>query len=338
MKNIFKGRKILITGGTGSFGTYFVKEILKEMPQQVIVYSRDEDRQYSLQFELRAYKDKLRFVIGDVRDPPSLKKAMVGGVDYIIHAAALKQIPSTEYNVLEAVKTNILGAQNVVDAAIWAGASKVLSISTDKAVEPVNVMGMTKGIQERIFTLANRQVGAKKTRFASVRYGNVLESRGSIIPLFKKQIAEGGPLTITNRNMTRFVLTLSSATQLVFTALNKMKGGEIFTPIIKPLKIYDLAEVMVEESKIKNKKIVEIGIRPGEKLHETLISPMESLKAIKKKSYYVILPQIEIGKPGFNYKTPNYKIKEFRYSSDTTPLMSKEDIRNLLKKEKILVN
>ncbi len=336
MNNIFKNKKILITGGTGSFGSFFVKEILKERPQQVVVYSRDEDRQYSLQFELKAYKDKLRFVIGDVRDLSSLKKAMVGGVDYIIHAAALKQIPSTEYNVLEAVRTNILGAQNVVDAAIWVGASKVLSISTDKAVEPINVMGMTKGIQERIFTLANNQTGSKKTRFASVRYGNVLESRGSIIPLFKKQISEGGYLTVTDKNMTRFVLTLKSATQLVFTALNKMKGGEIFIPMIRPLKIYDLAEVMIENSKAKNRKIIEIGIRPGEKLHETLISPMESLKTIKKKDHYVVLPQIETGKQGFSYKTLNYKIKEFRYSSDTTPLMSKGDIRILLKKEKIL--
>ena len=316
MNKIFNNRKILITGGTGSFGSYFVKEILTESPRLVIIYSRDEDKQYSLQFEL--------------------KKSM-RGADYVIHAAALKQIPSTEYNVFEAVKTNILGAQNVVDAALSSGVSKVLSISTDKAVEPINVMGMTKGIQERIFTLANKQAGTKKTRFASVRYGNVLESRGSIIPLFLKQIAGGGPLTVTDKNMTRFVLTLSQAIHLVMTALKKMKGGEIFIPIISPLKIIDLAEVMIEETKPKDRRIVEIGIRPGEKLHETLISPIESLKAVKKNSYYLILPQIELGKAGFSYKVPNYKTKEFRYSSDTGILMTKDEIRTLLKKEKILV-
>lgn len=331
---LFQNKTVFITGGTGSFGSFFVKEILKENPRQVIVYSRDEDKQYSLQFELKEYKNKLQFVIGDVRDLTNLEKSM-RGADYVIHAAALKQIPSTEYNIFEAVKTNILGAQNVVDAAIFSGVPKVLSISTDKAVEPINVMGMTKGIQERIFTLANKQAGSKKTRFASVRYGNVLESHGSIIPLFKKQIAQGGPLTITDKNMTRFVLTLKQATQLVFTALNKMKGGEIFIPIISPLKIADLAEVMIEETKPKNKKIVEIGVRPGEKLHETLISPIESLKAIKKANYYIILPQIELGNTGFNYKMTNYKTKEFRYSSDTRRLMTKDEIRTLFKREKV---
>ena len=334
-KNLFRNKTVLVTGGTGSFGSYFVKEILKKNPSQVIVYSRDEDKQYSLQFDLKAYKGKLRFVIGDVRDIISLKKAMREGVDYVIHAAALKQIPSTEYNILEAVKTNILGAQNVVDAAIWAGASRVLSISTDKAVEPINVMGMTKGIQERIFTLANKHTGVKKTRFASVRYGNVVESRGSIIPLFKKQIAQGGPLTITDKEMTRFIITLKQAVKLVFNALENMCGGEIFIPIIKPLKIFDLAEVMVEEMKPKNKKILEIGIRPGEKLHETLISPMEFFRSVKTKEYYIISPQIELGKASFTYKVHSYKTKEFRYSSDSRSLMTKRDIKDLLKREKV---
>jgi UDP-N-acetylglucosamine 4,6-dehydratase/5-epimerase len=336
-EDIFHNKTVLITGGTGSFGSYFVKNILDSVPDKIIIYSRDEDKQYSLQYELKFYLDKLRFVIGDVRNLDSLKKAMDQGVDYVIHAAALKQIPSTEYNILEAVRTNIMGAQNVVDAAIWAGVSKVLSISTDKAVEPINVMGMTKGIQERIFTLANLQAGSKKTKFASVRYGNVLESRGSIIPLFKKQIAQGGPLTVTDNRMTRFIITLNQATKLVFYALRDMKGGEIFVPVIHPLMIKDLAEVIVEKTKPKDKRIVEIGIRPGEKLHETLISPIESIRTVKKKDYYVIFPQINIKNVGFTYQVSNIKAHEFRYSSDTGTLMTRKDISALLKKENVFI-
>lgn len=335
MKNIFLNKTILITGGTGSFGSYFVKEILKHNPKKVVVFSRDEDKQYSMQFDLAIHKNKIKFVIGDVRDRESLNKALAEKTDYIIHAAALKQIPSSEYNVFETVKTNVIGAQNIVDAAISNSVSKVLSISTDKAVEPVNVMGMTKGLQERIFTLGN--IAGKKTgtRFASVRYGNVVASRGSIIPLFKKQITAGGPLTVTDKEMTRFILTLKEATKLIITALTEMKGGEIFIPDIKPLKIYDLAEVMINELKPKDKRILEIGIRPGEKLHETLISPLESVRATKNKGYYIIAPQINLSDLGFTYKVSTSRKKQFRYASDVEKPMSKEKIKEILTDQNI---
>lgn len=335
MKNIFTGKRILVTGGTGSFGSYFVKEILKHDPKMVVVFSRDEDKQYSMQFELATHNGKLKFVIGDVRDKETLNKALTEKTDYIIHAAALKQIPSSEYNVFETVKTNVIGAQNVVDAAIANHVSKVLSISTDKAVEPINVMGMTKGLQERIFTLANKAGKVSGTKFASVRYGNVVASRGSIIPLFKKQIANGGPLTVTDKNMTRFILTLEQATNLVVTALTEMKGGEIFIPDIKPLKIYDLAEVLISELKPKDKRILEIGIRPGEKLHETLIPPIESTRTEKKKGYYVISPQIDLSETGFTYRVVTSKKIQFRYSSDAKKLMDKEEIKKLLQGQNI---
>lgn len=333
---IFKNKNVMITGGTGSFGSFFVRTILKFKPKNIIVFSRDEDKQYWFQNELKNEEKKLKFIIGDVRDKYSLLKAMRTKVDILIHAAALKQIPSTEYNVFEAVKTNIIGAQNVVDAAIESEVDRVLSISTDKAVEPVNVMGMTKALQERIFTLGNKQRAKVKTKFASVRYGNVVASRGSVIPLFKKQIDKGGPLTITDKRMTRFILTLSQATSLTLNALNDMVGGEVFIPKIRPLKVIDLAEVVVSELRPKNKRIVEIGIRPGEKLHETLISPIESLRSIKKKDYFLVLPQIELKEIGFTYKLPTTKQKEFRYSSDKGPFMTKREIKKILKSEDIL--
>ena len=333
---MISNKTILITGGTGSFGSYIVKELLKKNPKQVIIFSRDEDKQYSLQHELKNFNKKIRFVIGDVRDFKSIDKAMRDGVDIVLNAAALKQIPSTEYNILEAIRTNVLGAQNVVDACIKYNVKKAITISTDKAVEPINVMGLTKALQERIFTLGNKQKGKSKTKFASVRYGNVVASRGSVVPLFKKQIYDGGPITLTDKRMTRFILTLSEAVMLVFNALDDMAGGEIFVPRIKPLKIIDLAEVMAKELKPKNKKIEEIGIRPGEKLHETLISPIESIRAIKKKKYYLVLPQIELTEIGHTYKLPTFKDKEFRYSSDKGPYMSKKEIKKILKQEKIL--
>lgn len=335
-KNLFNNKTILITGGTGSFGSYIVKEMLKKNPRQLIIFSRDEDKQYSLQHELRKFNKKIRFIIGDVRDVKSLEKAMRDGVDIVLNAAALKQIPSTEYNILEAVRTNVIGAQNVVDACIKYNVKRAITISTDKAVEPINVMGLTKALQERIFTLGNKQKGKAKTKFASVRYGNVVASRGSVIPLFKKQIDDGGPITLTDKRMTRFILTLHEAIRLVFNALQDMVGGEVFVPRIKPLKISDLAEVMVKELKPKNKKIKEIGIRPGEKLHETLISPIESIRSIKKRKYYLVLPQIELAEIGHTYKLPTFKEKEFRYSSDKGPFMTKAEIREILRREQLV--
>lgn len=336
IEKIFKDRTIFITGGTGSFGSFFVREILKYSPKRIIIFSRDEDKQYSLQHDLKSHKGKLRFIIGDIRDKNSLVRAMRENVDILIHAAAMKQIPSTEYNISEAVRTNVIGAQNIVEACIETDIKKAIAISTDKAVEPVNVMGMTKGLQERIFILANKFRDGAKTKFAVVRYGNVINSRGSVIPLYKKQIASGGPVTLTHHEMTRFILTLEQAQSLVFTALENMVGGEIFVPKIKPIRIIDLAEVMVEELKPANRNIIKVGIRPGEKLHEALISEQESLYTVDKKTHYIVLPQIDLEEIGHTYLIKPVKKKVFSYSSDNGSYLTKKEIYEVLKKDSAL--
>lgn len=328
------GKKFLVTGGTGSFGKYITQHLLKHGAKEVTVFSRDEDKQYSMQFDFREYKERLRFFIGDVRDLDSITKA-TRGIDIVFHAAALKQIPSTEHNVIEAVKTNVLGANNVVDACIANGVKKVVAISTDKAVEPINTMGLTKALQERIFILGNQ--AQKKTKFALVRYGNVVASRGSVIPLFKKQIEQGGPISVTHKDMTRFILTLSQAMDLVFIALDSMVGGEIFIPKIKPLKIFDLAHVMLDELKPKNLKIKETGVRPGEKLHESLISEIESPRIIDREDHYILLPLIDLKETSYIYKLKKYDFdKVFSYSSDQGPFLSRSMIKAILVNDGVL--
>jgi len=334
---IFSNKTIFITGGTGSFGKFFVNNVLKYNPKKIIIFSRDEDKQYTLQNDLKEYSQKLRFVIGDVRQRDSIMKATRDSVDILIHAAALKQVPSAEYNVFEAVSTNVVGAQNVVDACIENNIPKALSISTDKAVEPINAYGMTKGLQERIFVLGNKNRGKSDTKFSSVRYGNVLASRGSVVPLFKKQIENGGPITLTHKDMTRFILTLKQAFELVSIALNNMVGGEIFIPKINPIRISDLARVMVNSLRPADMRIIETGLRPGEKFHETLISPLESIRTVIRQDYYVVLPQIEIDDIGFTYKLNNYKNpKTFRYSSDSGVFLSEKQVEDILRAEKII--
>ena len=329
MDNIFKNKKILVTGGTGSFGHQIVDRLLKLNPAEIRIFSRDEDKQYKMQYE---YKNnpKLRFVIGDVRNKDSLKSAM-RQVDIVFHAAALKQVPSCEHNVMESVKTNILGAHNVIEAAKEENVEKVIAISTDKAVEPVNVMGMCKAIQERLIISANQFRDGKRTVFACVRYGNVLGSRGSVIPLFRHQIDNDEDLTLTDKRMTRFILTLDEAIDLVFSSVKYSLGGEIFALKNPAHTVLDLAEVMIEESG-KNLKIKEIGIRPGEKLHETLVSPTESMRTIEKDNLYIILPQIKIKE--IEEKNKDYKNKDlFRFSSDKAKMLGKEELKALLKKE-----
>ncbi|MBI2032513.1 MAG: polysaccharide biosynthesis protein [Candidatus Levybacteria bacterium] len=334
-EKIIKGKTIVVTGGTGSFGKYISGELVKYAPKEIRIFSRDEDKQNSMQHDFQDIKF-VRFIIGDVRDKDSVQKGLKNA-DIVLHAAALKQIPSTEHNIIQAVKTNVVGAQNIVDVCLEEGVEKVLAISTDKAAEPINVMGMTKAIQERIFTLGNKYKDGSRTRFACVRYGNVINSRGSVIPLFLQQINEKKPITLTDLRMTRFILTLEEATNLVFTALEKMVGGEIFVPKIKAIKISDLAEIMKKELKADKSKIVEVGIRPGEKLHETLISPTESVRSVEENFYYLILPQIDISQIGYSYKVNLYdKEKVFRYSSDMSPLMTRQEIVKILKKEKII--
>ena len=323
MKKLFSGKKILVTGGTGSFGHQIVTRLMNEDPEEIRIISRDEKKQYDMQFEF-AGNNKLRFIIGDVRNKESLIKAM-RGVDIVFHAAALKQVPSCEYNPYEAVKTNAEGAQNVIDAALFHNVEKVIAISTDKAAEPVNVMGMTKAIQERLITSANVHRDGKRTVFSCVRYGNVLGSRGSVIPVLRNQIDNDQNLTITDLNMTRFILTLDNAIDLVFKSVEYSVGGEIFILKIPAHTVVDLAEVMLEASG-KKLKLTETGIRPGEKIHE-------SIRTIEKENLYIILPQVEIKEIEQKYK--NYKNENlFRFSSDTADRLSKDALKEMLKKEK----
>ncbi|MEO8512359.1 MAG: polysaccharide biosynthesis protein [Ignavibacteria bacterium] len=330
MKKLFSGKKILVTGGTGSFGHQIVNRLMKEDPDEIRIISRDEKKQYDMQFEF-AGNNKLRFIIGDVRNRESLLKAM-RGVDIVFHAAALKQVPSCEYNPYEAVKTNAEGAQNVIDAALFNNVEKVIAISTDKAAEPVNVMGMTKAIQERLVTSANVHRDGKRTVFSCVRYGNVLGSRGSVIPVLRNQIDNGQDLTITDRNMTRFILTLDNAIDLVFKSVEYSVGGEIFILKIPAHTVVDLAEVMLEASG-KKLKLTETGIRPGEKIHETLVTPTESIRTIEKDNLFIILPQVEIVEIEQKYK--NYKNENlFRFSSDTAEKLTKDNLKKMLSQEK----
>lgn len=329
MKKLFSGKKILVTGGTGSFGHQIVDRLMKENPAEIRIFSRDEKKQYDMQFEYRG-NDRLRFIVGDVRNKESLINAM-RGADIVFHAAALKQVPSCEYNPFEAVKTNTSGALNVIESALFHNVEKVIAISTDKAVEPVNVMGMSKAIQERLITSANVHRDGKRTIFACVRYGNVLGSRGSVIPVFRNQIDSGQNLTLTDNAMTRFILTLDNAIDLVFKSVEYALGGEIFVLKIPAHTVTDLAEVMIEASG-KKLKIIETGIRPGEKIHETLVSPTESIRTIEKENLYIILPQVEIKEIEKKYK--NYSNKNlYRFSSDTAERLTKPQIKAMLKKE-----
>jgi UDP-N-acetylglucosamine 4,6-dehydratase len=303
------GATILLTGGTGSFGNAFVTRVREEWPDAVVrIYSRDELKQSQMR-EIHGDR-QLRYFIGDVRDRSRMSRA-AQGADVIVHAAAMKQVPACEYNPFEAVRTNVLGAQHVVDAAIDARVEKVVALSTDKAVNPVNLYGATKLCAEKIFVQGNAYAAQSRTRLACVRYGNVVGSRGSVVPLFRQQMSEGR-LTITDERMTRFWITLPQAVDLVLYALDNMTGGEIFIPKIPSMRVVDLAEAMAPDLPREV-----IGIRPGEKLHEVLVTADESRHTIDAGDVYVVLPEhpwweaqpqwIE-GKPlddGFVYSSDN---------------------------------
>ena len=333
-KGLFSGKNILVTGGTGSFGHQIVDRLLKENPAEIRIFSRDEDKQVRMSEEYgmgHHYPKKapMNFVIGDVRNPGSVRGAM-WGIDIVFHAAALKQVPLCEYHVWEAVQTNVIGAQNVIQAALEEEVEKVVAISTDKAVKPVNAMGMSKAIQEKLFTAANFHKAGKKTVFVCVRYGNVVGSRGSVIPLFKRQIESGGPITITDREMTRFILTLSEAIDLVFRAVHKGVGGEIFVLKIPAALVTDIAEVMAESLASKKKiPIRTIGIRPGEKIHEVLISEAEAARTVEEDSTFTILPQINLQATRASQRKG--KPAGFReYTSDAAPRLTKKEIKSIL--------
>ena len=280
------GKGILITGGTGSFGKKFVERIINQFPdvRRLVIFSRDELKQFEMAqtFSPKKYRF-LRYFIGDVRDEKRIKRALEG-IDIIIHAAALKQVPTAEYNPIECIKTNILGAQNIIEAALDAGVKKVIALSTDKAAGPVNLYGATKLCADKLFTAANNIKGSHEILFATVRYGNVMGSRGSVIPFFLKKRSEG-VLPITHPEMTRFNISLDEGVDLVLYALEKAIGGEIFVPKIPSYRILDLAEAICPDCETKI-----VGIRPGEKIHEEMITVADSLNTIETEKHFIIVP------------------------------------------------
>ena len=315
---MFNDKSILITGGTGSFGKEFIKTVLDRYnPRRVIVFSRDELKQFEMQ---QTFDDPaMRYFLGDVRDGPRLIQAM-RGVDYVVHAAALKQVPAAEYNPMECIKTNIHGAENVINAALENNIKQVIALSTDKAANPINLYGATKLVSDKLFVAANNIAGGHQTRFSVVRYGNVVGSRGSVIPFFKKMIEDGAKeLPITDTRMTRFWITLPEGVDMVLKSFKRMHGGEIFVPKIPSAYITDLAKAMAPDLPIKV-----IGIRPGEKLHEIMCPVDNAHQTIEFSDHYVICPAITF------ISESNYKINangesaqsvklDFEYSSGTNP-------------------
>jgi UDP-N-acetylglucosamine 4,6-dehydratase len=279
----WKDQTILLTGGTGSFGKKFTEIVLQQHhPKKLIIFSRDELKQHEMRMSGFRHPN-LRYFIGDIRDRDRLYRALVG-VDLVVHAAALKQVPACEYNPFEAVKTNVLGAQNIIDAAIDNGVSKVMALSTDKAVNPINLYGATKLVAEKLFVQGNAYVGVGATQFSCTRYGNVVGSRGSVIPVFKKQ-RKTGTITVTDQRMTRFWLTLEQGVHFVIRCIEQMEGGEVFVPKIPSMRIMDLARAVAPGCEIEV-----IGIRPGEKLHEVLVARDESRYALEMGDMFIIQP------------------------------------------------
>lgn len=329
---MLNGKTILVTGGTGSFGKKFLEIVFRKYnPQKVIIYSRDEYKQSVMKME---YADKIdmsrvRFFIGDVRDKDRLYRAFTG-VDYVIHAAAMKQVPTCEYNPMEAIKTNIHGAQNVIDAALDSGVEKVVALSTDKAVNPINLYGGTKLVSDKLFIAANAYRGENyRTVFSVVRYGNVAGSRGSVIPIWKKIIEEGGDtLGVTDMRMTRFWITLEQGVDLVFKALQESKGGETYISKIPSFHIGDLAQAMLPECRID-----EFGIREGEKLHEIMITKDDSLMTYEYEKHYIIYPHFEWWDYTQNFLPGGKKVAEgFEYNSgNNTEWLDVNALRKALK-------
>jgi UDP-N-acetylglucosamine 4,6-dehydratase len=316
------GRSVLITGGTGSFGKRFVNTVLTETDvRRVVVFSRDELKQFEMEQQYPG-ESRLRFFIGDVRDRDRLERAF-HDVDYVIHAAALKQVPAAEYNPFEAVKTNVHGAQNVIDAAIDVGVERVVALSTDKACSPVNLYGATKLVSDKLFINGNAYASGTKTRFSVVRYGNVVGSRGSVVPYFK-QLAPTGVLPITDERMTRFWITLDQGVRFVLESLERMKGGELYVPKIPSMRVVDLAKAMAPEAELRV-----VGIRPGEKLHEEMISVSDARSTVDIGDRYVIQPQLDIWPRERDEGTP---VRDgFSFASDTNEQwLSVEELRTMV--------
>jgi UDP-N-acetylglucosamine 4,6-dehydratase len=328
---MFSKSSILITGGTGSFGKAFVRRVLRSYPdvKRVVIFSRDELKQYEMESELR--HPGLRFFIGDVRDRDRLCRAM-DGVEYVVHAAALKQVPAAEYNPMECIKTNVHGAQNVIDAALDCGVLKVIALSTDKAANPINLYGASKLASDKLFVAANNLVGSRPTRFSVVRYGNVVGSRGSVVPLFRKLLASGATeLPITDTRMTRFWITLPQGVQFVLKCFERMYGGELFVPKIPSTTITDLAQAIAPGLAHRV-----VGIRPGEKLHEVMCPRDDAHLTLEFADHFVIQPTISFNAhPDFRLnalkETGEPVADSFEYNSGTNPqFLGIEQIQQLL--------
>jgi UDP-N-acetylglucosamine 4,6-dehydratase len=327
---MFEGKKILITGGTGSLGTALTKKLLETNVETIRIFSRDEWKQVKMQSEIT--DKRLRFFIGDVRDKDRLSRALKD-VNIVIHAAALKQMPVAEYNPFEAVKTNVLGTENLIESCMDNNVELVLAIGTDKAVSAVNTYGATKFLMERLFISANFFKGDQKIKFVCVRYGNVLGSRGSIVPVFVNQIKKGKKITITDPSMTRFNITMEEALNLIFRAIKNSKGGEIFIPKLKAYKVGDMKDAIVEglNSSIKSEII---SIRPGEKIHEFLINTDELRNTFENNEDYIIIDQ-QLQDSKFNEENilPRTKLNQ-AYSSDKVDLLTKDELKEILIKNK----
>ncbi|CAM3526876.1 SDR family NAD(P)-dependent oxidoreductase [Marinicrinis lubricantis] len=332
----YKGKKILIIGGTGTIGTHLTNRLLQDEPEVIRIFSRDEHKQWEMQQRLSGHRN-LRFLIGDVRDADRVRRAMED-IDYVFHLAAMKHVPSCEYNPFEAVQTNVIGTQNVIQAAIAANVKKVLFTSTDKAISPTNTYGATKLTAERLISAAEFQKGPKKTIFSSVRFGNVMGSRGSVIPLFKKQILEERRVTVTDPDMLRYMMTPSQAIELILKANEMAEGGEVFVLKMPVIRLGDLVEVIIEE--VKNKyciqdsvQINEIGLRPGEKRYEELMTGDEYRLSIEYDDMYMLVPV-------FNKSSKSDSIINKKLSSIPTlnkqSAIAKESIKKWFEAENII--
>ncbi len=316
------GKVVLVTGGTGSFGRKFCEVVLRERTiRKLLVFSRDELKQHEMR--VGGFDDpRMRYLIGDVRDPVRLLRAM-RGVDVVVHAAAMKQVPACEYNPIEAIMTNVMGAKNVIDAALDAGVKSVVALSTDKAVAPVNLYGASKLCAEKLFVQANSYSGAEGARFSCVRYGNVVGSRGSVVPLFQEQ-RKSGKITVTDARMTRFWLTLEQGVRFVLRCLERMHGGEVFVPRVPSTGIMDLVKAMAPDCAVDL-----VGIRPGEKLHESLVSVDEARTTLELDDMFVIQPAHPWWKLG-GFEGSRPVPEGFVYSSDTSARLSVDELRALL--------